>query len=90
MATKKFGFALVVPPSPAVAAAFVKAPGAEVHRFYFYAPAGTILVEADTPMDAVEQFMATPMGKSKKVRRTCAMVQQITVDNGTPVWEIVR
>jgi len=88
MATKKFGFALIVPPRKVVAQ--IVKPGETAPVTPGNEPTLSILVEADTPMDAVEQFMATAMGKSKKVRRTCAMVQQITVENGTPVWEIVR
>jgi hypothetical protein len=88
MATKKFGFALVIAPKK-VLAQIVK-PGETAPVTPGNEPTLSLLVEADSPMDAIEQFMATPMGKSKKVRRTCAMVQQITVENGENVWEKVQ
>jgi hypothetical protein len=51
----------------AVAAAFVKAPGAEVHRFYFYAPAGTTL--GATMKTTFSTVAATPLATSIAVFR---------------------
>jgi hypothetical protein len=51
----------------AVAAAFAKAPGAEVHRFYFYAPAGTTL--GATMKTTFSAVAATPLATSIAVFR---------------------